>query len=172
MHADTLHILLQVVHSALPEVCRSYFDPVLWPAVIPKGRPNVWTPAEDDLMWLGLARWVASWSTFLAIPWSFFTSSGCQDSHLLLHLGISETLFTLFTPAYPFISCTPSCCAFLQLLLHHRTVKVACVIVGSPCKRCGLTSCAVENLRPTDECATGAPAMHACSASGLPRCVL
>jgi hypothetical protein len=51
-----LSCLLQVIDSAVPETCRSYFDPVLWPAVHPKGRPNVWTPAEDDLLWLGLAR--------------------------------------------------------------------------------------------------------------------
>lgn len=52
--------ILQLLENVLAPVCKGPggYDESAWPVVAPRGKPGVWGNAEDDLLWLGIIRWV------------------------------------------------------------------------------------------------------------------
>eukprot|EP00877_Chromochloris_zofingiensis_P010280 jgi/Chrzof1/5505/Cz16g05220.t1 len=89
----------EVVDKAM-SCCKPYFEPALWPKVFPKGRPNIWVPAEDDLLVLGIARAGESADRWSDIQQEFFPGRTASQIHTryknLVQRGLHRALVGAF----------------------------------------------------------------------------
>lgn len=50
------HLLPRQLLDSVLGPWRSAYEQDAWPAIAPRGRPGIYTRAEDDLLWLGMVR--------------------------------------------------------------------------------------------------------------------